>query len=244
MRNHKDVRIIFCSIATIICYASKTSILDDLHYKFNFKIENLYDNLKAPNIEYKNYIYLQHDPKEYIIPFNELIYHLNETHNRINITYWINWIIHYDSLCNSKKKQIFCQPRDIYVHKNEKMSRNIIWILWDIILKKSNSLSKDGKTLIQNLFDLFVVKYTPSINKKRKYIIYHCVEILLNKSINSSIPLIREHSFLNDLETNINVIFSQLKKNESHEVPEGVVKEEEKTKNIKFSIFQNALESL
>ena len=73
-------------------------------------------------MNYINYIYLQHDPKEYIIPFNELIYHLKDTKNKININYWINWIIHYDALCNSKKKYILCQPRDIFTCKNEKQS--------------------------------------------------------------------------------------------------------------------------
>ena len=34
-------------------------------------------------MNYINYIYLQHEQKEYIIPFNELIYHLKDTKNKI-----------------------------------------------------------------------------------------------------------------------------------------------------------------
>ena len=42
LRNNKDIRLIFCSITLILCLSEKITILDDLNYKFDFQIENLY----------------------------------------------------------------------------------------------------------------------------------------------------------------------------------------------------------
>ena len=42
-------------------------------------------SLKAPNIHFIDYIYTNDDPKEYIIPFNELVYHLKETRVKTDI---------------------------------------------------------------------------------------------------------------------------------------------------------------
>ena len=114
LRNNSEIRLLFCSL-TLILTTNKHTILDDLNYKFNFQIENIYENLKAPNLKYIDFIYKQHDPKEFIIPFNELIYHLKDTKNKIDINYWINWIIHYDALCNSKRTFIMRPTRYFYM---------------------------------------------------------------------------------------------------------------------------------
>ena len=241
LRNNKEIRTLLCSLSLILCLSNKFTILDDLNYKFNFKIENIYENLKAPNMNYINYIYLQHDPKEYIIPFNELIYHLKDTKNKININYWINWIIHYDALCNSKKKYILCQPRDIFTCKNEKQSNNIIWILWDIILKITKEKSNNIYKITENIFDLFCIKYVVSFNKKRKHLIYNCIELYLHDNINFNIPIIKNTNSLANIESNINIIFEQIKSNEikeDPEIPEKTIKES------KMDIYQNIYNNL
>lgn len=241
LRNNKEVRTLLCSLSLILCLSNKFTILDDLNYKFNFKIENIYENLKAPNMNYINYIYLQHDPKEYIIPFNELIYHLKDTKNKININYWINWIIHYDALCNSKKKYILCQPRDIFTCKNEKQSNNIIWILWDIILKITKEKSNNIYKITENIFDLFCIKYVVSFNKKRKHLIYNCIELYLHDNINFNIPIIKNTNSLANIESNINIIFEQIKNNEIKEDPE---KPDKSIKESKMDIYQNIYNNL
>lgn len=212
LRNKQEIRELFCFVTMIMAYSSKETILDDLNYKFNFKIENIYENLQAPNMEYVKFIYHQHDPKEYIIPFNELIYHLQETKNTIYIHYWINWIINYDQLCSSKKKKILCVQREYFYAKNEKQSRNIIWILWDIFFKISINKSQQVKDTLKCLLDLFCIKYGTSVNKRRKSVLYNCVSILCSQSIDFTIPILRNKNVLDDLEHNVYIIFEQLKK--------------------------------
>lgn len=250
LRNNRKVRTLICSLTLILCLSNKYTILDDLNNKFNFKVENIYENLKAPNIKYVEKYYLQHDPKEYIIPFNELIYHLVETKNKIDINYWINWIIHYDSLCNTKKKYILCQQRDIFSCKNEKQSMNIIWILWDILLQLTEKKNKLVHEISKSLFDLFSVKYTVSFNKKRKYLIYNTVELFLHHNIDYDIAILKQTKMLENLEKNVNVIFEQLKKNEilhiddPEEAKRQGIETKEKPKIDKMQIYQDIYNNL
>tara|TARA_Y100000992_G_scaffold70123_3_gene43956 strand:- start:804 stop:1820 length:1017 start_codon:yes stop_codon:yes gene_type:complete len=238
LRNDPEIRRLFCTITLILCYSQKYTILDDLTYKFDFKIENLYENLKAPNVQYIEFIYKPSDPKEYTIPFNELIYHLKETQNKTDIHFWVNWIIQYDILCRKKKKIVLCQQRDIFMDKNEKLSKNMIWIIWDIIIKLSKKTPHES--LVMSIFDLFTVRYAVSYNKKRIHMIYHCIELLLLKDkVDQNIELFKERELLGSLEQNIHVIFEQIKKNE-------VTHEEEKQapKETKMDLYKNIYNNL
>lgn len=227
LRNHREIRMILFSITTILCFSDKYTILDDLKYKFNFNIENLYENLKAPNIQYIDFIYTNDDPREYIIPFNELVYHLKETKTKTDINFWMNWIINYDILCRKKKKYILCKQRDFYYNKNEKISKNIIWIIWDLILKLSKELHNDLiQHIIYNLFELFKIRYTISTNKKRIFLFYHSIELLLlGNSIDLNKELLKNKNILKNLEKNINIIFEQIKNNEQDVIQEKSNKE-------------------
>ena len=220
----------------LVCRMSKI-----LKYKFDFQIENLYENLKAPNLKYIEYIYKQHDPKEYIVSFNELIYHLRETRQKTDIHFWINWIIQYDILCRKKKKHILCCQRTFFMDKNEKLSKNIIWIIWDILLK----MSKDKKNQkmsqsVESIFELFTIKYTVACNKSRVYMIYHCIELLLlDKKIDWNIDLLRNKEALKNIETNMEVIFEQIK---THQV--GHDKPEKSKEQTKMDLYQNVYNNL
>tara|TARA_Y100000389_G_C17469100_1_gene528640 strand:+ start:4326 stop:5351 length:1026 start_codon:yes stop_codon:yes gene_type:complete len=219
LRNNSDIRIIFCTITTILCESSKNTTLDNLQYKFEFKIENMYNNLKAPNVDYIKLVYTETDPKEYLIPFNEFIYHLTETKEKVNIMYWLNWIIEYDILCRKKKKNIFCTSREFYTNPKEHLERNIIWIIWDIILKISEkNLTKDNYQLIFTILQLFKVRYTLSTNKKRISMIYHCIEIyFMNRNINFKINILNNKTLITNLSKNINIIMEEIKKYEKYE---------------------------
>lgn len=241
LRNDENIRNIFCTIILILCSSQKFTILDDIKYKFDFNIENLYENLKAPNIKYIDKVYLNSDPKEYIIPFNELIYHLYETKQKIDIHFWINWIIQYDILCKKKKKIILCQQRDIFIDKNDKISKNIIWIIWDIILKSSHNLKQIViKQIIESIFNLFKIRYTISCNKSRIHLIYHAIELLLlSSNVNLSIEILKDKQILKTLEQNINTIFEQIKKHEQK------LNNESKTNNEKkMDLYKNIYNNL
>lgn len=236
LRNNNNLRYIFCSITYILCYSKKLNILDDLNYKFNFKIEKLYENLKAPNVEYIKFIYKNNDPSEYIVPINEFIYHLKETKNNVDILFWLNWIIEYDILCRKKKKYILCQKRFDINSQSDTIKQNIIWIIWDIILKMSKLKTKNVEIIINDIFELFKIKYVLSFNKKRIHMIYNSIQYLIMEDINYDIKVLDK--ICNNLEHNINITFQQLKRHENGNINKMMTKKEEKMNKYK-DIYNN-----
>tara|TARA_B100000123_G_scaffold259062_1_gene224317 strand:- start:133 stop:1137 length:1005 start_codon:yes stop_codon:yes gene_type:complete len=212
LRNNNTVRIILCTITTVLTYSKKGNIIENVKQDYYFDSEKLYENFQAPGMSYAESIFAYSDPKELFIPLNELSYHLNETKNRVYIYYWINWIIKYDSLCKKKKNEILCYKREFVTVDHKKLSLNVIWMVWDLLFSVSEK-NKTKHTIIKSLLNLFSIKYKQSTNSKRISILFFCVEIILS-DINSSIPLIDNEEPLKTIGDNVNIIFESLKKNE------------------------------
>jgi hypothetical protein len=157
----------------------------------------MYTNLKSPNVNYIQHYFKAGDPKEYYIPLNELMYHLKETKNKMDIFYWIEWIITYDDVLLKNKKQLQCVKRTFAVNTN------IIWIVWEILLSFE-------KPAIESLLELFSIKYKS--NKKKKCILYLCVMYIISK-VDYSIPIL-ESGMLKNIEGSINTAFEKIKKKE------------------------------
>ena len=125
--------------------------------------------------------------------------------------------------------------------KNEKVSKNIIWIVWDILLKLSKQCSNEQlQKVIHILFELFTIRYMVSYNKKRIHQIYHVIELLLlQQQVDFSIELLKERHLLSSLDQNINVIFEQIKKHEvsNEETPKS-------KKEQKMDMYQNIYNNL
>lgn len=240
IRNDHRIRVIFFSIATVLRDSPKLTILDDLKCKFDFKIETLYDNLKAPNVEYAGLVIIDDDPKEYLIPINEFIYHLTTTKRKADVVYWLNWIIEYDILCRKKKKELLIVRRDFFESSRKILERNVIWLVWEVILKISQQkLSKDLQNIILSIFELFAARYVLTTNKKRICMLFHCIEIiLLNDDIKTTRPIVTDNKIFDNLEANINVIFEQIKGNEVVAVKEDPGQSESKM-DIYKSIYMN-----
>jgi hypothetical protein len=208
VRNQEEVRTLLFSITLLLCESKRDMILEDLH--FTFKFENIFTNLKAPNVDYIKPYFKEGDPKEIYIPLNECAYHLIETKNRMDIFYWIDWMIQYDEQCIKNKKQLQCVSRDFIRVK----SNNIIWILFELFLsfQEPDILYK----IIQSLMKLFSIKYTPSTNKKRKHILNLCVLLIIHDAVDFKTKIVENASVFIPIQENINMIFEQIKKNEIH----------------------------
>lgn len=208
-RNQEEVRTLLFSITLLLCESKRDMILEDLH--FTFKFENIFTNLKAPNVDYIKPYFKEGDPKEIYIPLNECAYHLIETKNRMDIFYWIDWMIQYDEQCIKNKKPLQCVSREFIPVK----SNNIIWILFELLLsfQEPDILYK----IIQSLMKLFSIKYTPSTNKKRKHILNLCVLLIIHDAVDFKTKIIENTSVFIPIQENINMIFEQIKKNEIHD---------------------------
>lgn len=218
MRNNKTIRKLFAEIICILCFSVKKHIYQDVKLNKNeeFDLTNISERFKAPNIHYIDNIFKDDDPKELLIPFNELIFNL-ENQNIIDTCYWFEWILEYENICKKKKKKCLCQARS-YPPKGSQ--NDIIWILWDTIFYYSNIKNNKNKEniniiykIVNSLYELFVIKYNPAIKKKRKFIIYFCFSLII-ENFNFEIPLTSKNKEIEAIISKIDTIYKDIKKNE------------------------------
>ena len=228
MRNNEKIRKLFCEIICVLCYSNKKNVISDvkLDKTNSFDLTCISEKFKAPNVTYIEEIIKEDDPKELIIPINELIYNLINK-NIINVYYWYEWIIEYENICKKKKKKCLCENRSYAPSGN---MHDIIWIIWDILFyysdpnildKKYTIIDSDNNNtnnilkhkIIKNLFELFIIKYNNNVKKKRKYIIYYAFALLI-ENINFNINIISKHEETEAIVLKINTIYKEIKKNE------------------------------
>jgi hypothetical protein len=225
LRNNEKIRKLFCEIICVLCYSNKKNVISDVKLDKNnsFDLTCMSEKFKAPNVTYIEEIIKEDDPKELIIPINELIYNLINK-NIINVYYWYEWIIEYENICNKKKKKCVCENRTYAPSGN---THDIIWIIWDILFYYSDPNILDKKytityadnnlnlkhKIIKNLFELFIIKYNNSVKKKRKYIIYFAFALLI-ENINFNVAIISKHEETEAIILKINTIYKEIKKNE------------------------------
>lgn len=220
MRNSSKIRKMFGEIIFILCSVKRKHSFDSIIIKNEeFEMINMTNKLKAPNVYYAENIFKKEDPKELFIAINELIFNLSkESKNTIQACYWVEWIMQYEHICKVKKEKCICERRgDIPV--DCKYQKDIIWIIWDILITQSNEKSEFIKKIVKSLLNLYCLRYnnSQSIFKKRKYLIYYAVSILTETviSIGNEELLSNEQKEKLILVLNkINNIYKQIKKNE------------------------------
>jgi len=216
MRNNTKIRKLFCEIMCILCDSKRKHSFDNIKItKNDFDMTQITDKFKAPNVSYGEQIFLKDDPKELFIAVNELAYNLSdECNNVINACYWIEWIMEFETICKQKREKIICERRS-NIPVESKCQMDLIWIIWDIILSMAEKKSNIIKKIINALLTLFTLKYTSGCHKKRKYILYFACSILCEK-INTEEEIIRseQKEKINTIIKQIDLIYSQIKKNE------------------------------
>jgi hypothetical protein len=225
LRNNEKIRKLFCEIMCVLCFSLKKNVICDikLDKHESFDIASMSERFKAPNVTYIENIIKEDDPKELIIPINELVYNLINK-NIINVYYWFEWIIEYENICKKKKKKCACENRSFAPQGS---THDIIWIIWDILLYYGNS-SLTNRTynigdasinceikykIILSLLELFVIKYNNSVKKKRKYIIYFAFALLIENS-NTNSAIITYPEKIEAIVSKIDSIYKEIKKNE------------------------------
>ena len=216
LRNNEKIRKLFAELICILCNSRKKHAFESLAIKDinDFDVVNLSRKLKAPNIQYAEEIFIKGDPKELFIAINEFAYHISNISKDITLAcYWVEWILQFETICKQKKTKCACERR-IFIPVNEKYQMEVIWMIWDALIKEArkNKLPFYNK-IIKALLSLFCIKYTPNSNKKRKYIIY-CAISFLTEDVNLNIPLVENKKFIESITSKINIIYKEVKKNE------------------------------
>jgi hypothetical protein len=238
LRNFENIRKLF---AEIICVLSKSHRKHSFEYiKINrieeFDITQMTERLKAPSTSFIEQIYKPKDPKEFIIPMNEFAYNLSpECRNVTTSCYWIEWMIDFDILCKKRREPCYCEKRNEY-NVDNKMKCDIIWMVWDCLFYYCDILDNQYiTTIMRSLLELFCIKYTSATSKKRRYLLYFAVALII-EPVPTTIEIVNDKNTIQYVVENINSIYKQIKVNEKSPKTEYLFSNLDKDNNFEKTI--------
>jgi hypothetical protein len=216
MRNNIKIRQLFAEIISVLCHSRKKHSLEaiKIQKEDEFNMTHMASKLKAPTIKYVEDIFKPDDPKELFIAMNEFAYHLTkDSKNSVSACYWLEWILEYETLCKHKKELCIGETRQ-FAPIQDKFKNDIIWLVWDIILnecasKKNPLLMK----IINALLEIFSIKYSSGVKKRRKFLIYYAISIITDP-LDLAIDIIANKNELDAIIKKIGVVYKDVKKNE------------------------------
>tara|TARA_B100000035_G_scaffold315271_2_gene334880 strand:- start:2345 stop:3382 length:1038 start_codon:yes stop_codon:yes gene_type:complete len=210
MRNNEKIRKLFCEIICNLCLSTKKHSFEKIKIKKeDFDMTMFSEKLKAPNVLYIKDIFTENDPKEIYIALNELAYNIT-IKNAVQCCFWIEWILEFENICNKKKEKCQCSYRT-FMNIDNKYQNDIVWIIWQLIFTNINNIQLDK--IMKSLLNLFCIRYSYSIKRKRIYILYYAITLCC-ENINYDIPLFRDKDIIENVCGNINIIYKDIKKNE------------------------------
>ena len=219
LRNNPKIRQLFAEIISILCFSKKKHTFQAIKIKKQeeFDMTFIASKLKAPNVNYAQKIFLKTDPKELFIAVNELGYHISkQSKNAVNACYWLEWLLEYYALCKKRKEKCECERRN-FATVQDKYQMDPVWLIWDTILMESSLRNnKANNKIIKALLNIFCIKYTSGVTKRRRFLIYFAIS-LLTETVDLTSEIISDEN--KDAIQNIvkkidNVVYRQIKKNE------------------------------
>ena len=216
MRNNLKSRQLFAEIISILCQSRKKHSLEAIKIQKvdEFNMTHMASRLKAPTIGYVEDIFKPDDPKELFIAMNEFAYHLTaDSKNSVSACYWLEWLLEFETVCKHKKELCIGETRQ-FAPIQDKFKNDIIWLVWDIILHACASKQNLLMTKIINaLLEIFSIKYSSGVKKRRKYLIYYAISILTDP-VDLAIDIIANKKELDMIIQKIGIVYKDVKKNE------------------------------
>jgi len=218
LRNHSKMRSLFAEIICVLCNSKRQHKYDSVKIKKQeeYDIATMSQRLKAPRVDYAQEYFRERDPKEIFIAVNEFAYHISsDSKNTLLACYWVEWILEFDTICKAKKETCRCERRS-HIPVDDKLQFDPIWMIWDIIIARSNDaedISPLTQKIVNSLLRLYCVRFTPGIRKKRRYLVYFAIS-LLTTEYDSKIEMINDRLVIETAVANINAIYKQIKQHE------------------------------
>ena len=216
IRNNDKVRKIFAEIITILCSSKKKHSIESIKIKKQeeFDMTSMSSKLKAPSVQYATDIFKKDDPKELFIAINEFAFHVSkESRSSLDACYWLEWILEFENLCKKRKDICICERRS-FVMVDEKCVKEPIWMIWDVLFKANNERKSEiTNKILKSIYELFCIRYTSGVKKKRKYLLYFAIS-LVTDTFDSTIDIIDNKETVDNITKKINFIYKEIKKNE------------------------------
>lgn len=215
LRNNDKIRRLFAEIITILTISGKKPSFEllKMNYTEEFNVNALYQRFKAPSTKYVENIFKPKDPQELFIALNEFAYHLSpDSKNITEACYWLEWILEFDFHCKKKKSKCVAEKRIIYP-VDMAFYGEIIWIIWDILILYSSSITLINK-LMMGLSRIYCINYTIGANKRRRHLLYYAISLVTEK-IHEPLPdFITNKNIVETVLSKVENIYKQIKCNE------------------------------
>jgi hypothetical protein len=214
MRNNQKIREMFAEIMCVMCLSRKKNSFDVPKIPSEeYNILRISYKLEADSLDYGHSNIHKEDPKELFIAVNELSYNLsNKVKNMTKCIYWIEWILGFEALSKRENKLMFYGTRRVYNVPNQ-FQTDIVWIIWDLIIKVAKKKGKGMYKIISSINKLFCLKYSSGVKRKRKYLMFYSIA-LLTEYVDNSVKIINNPELIEQLKKKINIIYKQIKVNE------------------------------
>jgi hypothetical protein len=214
MRNDYKIRMLFCEIISLLCFSHRKHSFTDVKVPLKeFQLNELSYRLKADSLEYANEVWKKKDPKECFIAVNEFIYALKQGYiMEMDACYWYEWLMSYENILKKKKDKCICDRRDFPMVES-KFQNEIVWILWEAMLNISIEKGKLCEKIVDSLFNLYCLRFSQGVKRKRRFIIYFTISLLVN-NIDDRLHISQNPEGLEIIKTKLNKIYEKIKKNE------------------------------
>ena len=146
---------------------------------------------------------------------NELAYHVTcESKNVVSACYWLEWILEFDLTCKANNEKCVCEYRT-FAPVDTKYQNDTVWIIWEVILheakKRPNKLVLEK--ILTALMEIFSIKYSAGVKRRRKYVIYFAMAIL-TEPVDFTVEIIQNKPKIDSIVKKIAIIYKDIKKNE------------------------------
>jgi hypothetical protein len=226
LRNEQTIRNHITELTTLICNSKKDKSLSIPSIK---PTELNTHKSKAPHSNFSKPYILEGDTAELELAVNEFIYSIQVNDFKASY-YWISWMSTIEKLYNSKKDGDYrCAYRNIS-NIPEKYKYDFIWIFWQIIVRKAESMDKIVSLQIQSLLKIYKYNFTQASKTKKNPLMLAAVRYFTDiYSIHTN--LINRYSLLVQTTARVNFLFIDIKKHEIHaprDTPETKPKQKKK----------------
>ena len=225
LRNSQEVRNHIAEIMCLLTHATKSrkSIslpkIKQQDFESSYFQNNLVEENKIPNAILVSSVINERDPIELKSISSTFYYYLcSEHYNLKKCIYWIFWVIEWEKLMVLKFGHYTCYARHQVVNVEHKISQDMIWIFWCLVLKESEKRYQESiSKQIKSLFEFFKFKYTSSKKRKRIYYLINSIQLLDPKLDLSyaKYPIFENYPITLQACANINIVYEYYKNEET-----------------------------
>jgi hypothetical protein len=215
LRNNETIRKLFAEIICLLSQSKTKHSFEPIKINIDEDFDVIYmtERLKAPSTDYIESIYQSGDPKKFYIAINEFSYCISRDKlDIIGATYWIEWIIEFECHCKKRKEKHVCERRN-YIPVDAVYQKDVIWIVWDSIIYNGKEKDIFIQKLLSSLLNLFCIRYTISSCKKRRYLLYFAVSLLV-ENVQTNIDIVEDKNIVQTVTSQIDNVYKEIKKNE------------------------------